>query len=133
VILFVNGHLDLINFLSVIVFSISLILAILALFAIARKSNKVIRIYFMWKVLELFMIPVLEIIILIQNYHKDSVKKYVPPSAILYFLLFGRCVVRLYLIYLIYSFYKRLERGEILLIENGTKRLNHMLEELKEE
>ena len=40
-------------------------------------------------------------------------------------------VVRLYFIYLIFSFFKRLERGETLLIEYGGRRLSKMIEEIR--
>lgn len=48
-------------------------------------------------------------------------------------MIFGRSTVRLYFIYLIYSFFKRLERGEFLLVEYGTRKLGKMIELLKEE
>lgn len=45
-------------------------------------------------------------------------------------IVIGTCI-RLYFIYMIYSFCKRLERGEILLVEYGGRRLQQMIEELR--
>ena len=56
-----------------------------------------------------------------------------PPDAFQYIWVFIRTIVRLYFLYLIFSFYKRLERGETLLVEVGSRKLGRMIEELKEE
>ena len=51
----------------------------------------------------------------------------------LYFMIVLGVGVRTYFVYLIYSFCKRLERGETLLIDYGGRRLNKMIEELKDD
>lgn len=41
--------------------------------------------------------------------------------------------MRLYYAYLIYSYYMRMDRGEQLLVDYGSKKLSKMIEEIKEE
>ena len=72
------------------------------------------------------MIPVLELFMLYT--YEGKFNNYSPPTAIQYVLVFGRTFVRLYLIYLIFSFYKRLERGESLLVEFGSRKLGRMID-----
>jgi hypothetical protein len=44
-----------------------------------------------------------------------------------------KAFLRAYFSYLIYSYYKRVDRGEQLLVEYGDRKLNKMIEEIKEE
>lgn len=42
-------------------------------------------------------------------------------------------LLRPYFAYLIYSYYTRLDRGETLLVEYGDRKLNKMIEQIKED
>ena len=99
---------------------LSCLFGIAVLFAINKKHIPLCKAYLIWKCLEIVIIPVIEIFILL-TYKEDKGKPYNPPPASEYAMIFLRSAVRFYLIYLIYSFYKRLVRGETLLVEHGSR------------
>ena len=60
-----------------------------------------------------------------------AVSKAVPLSQIVFIIV--RTMIRVYFVYLIFSFVKRVDRGDTLLVEYGSRRLRSMLDELKKE
>jgi hypothetical protein len=54
-------------------------------------------------------------------------------STTYYVVIFAKSLMRGYFSYLIYSYIQRMDRGEQLLVEYGSKKLSKMIEEIKEE
>ena len=89
-----------------------------------------IRIYFWWKCFEIVAVPVLTIVEL--SLQRDShINKAWPISA--FVLMIVRILLRIYFLYIIFSFIQRVERGEALLVEYGSRRLNRMIDEIKKD
>lgn len=93
--------------------AVSLLLAIAGLYSLAVKNMKIIKFYFAWKCIEVCIIPIFELIIIFVNvgntngqYLKAS------PTITYYVIVLAKALMRAYFAYLIYSFYKRVDRGE---------------------
>lgn len=83
--------------------------------------------------MEVIIIPFFELIIVfveVSN-NKDILNQ--SASIDYYILVVTKAAVRAYFAYLIYSFYMRVDRGEQLLVEYGGRKLNKMIDEIKEE
>jgi hypothetical protein len=108
--------------------AVSLTFAIIILFMIKSKNTKVIWIYFWWKCIEIVLMPTFEIIEIVRQKNKMANRGW-PTAAIVILVL--RTVLRLYFLYIIFSFVQRVNRGESLLVEYGNRRLNRMIDEIK--
>lgn len=89
-----------------------------------------LKFYFWWKCLEIVIMPIITIVAVAMA-SRNNLQSGKTSTAGQYFLMFFAILVRLYCLYLIYSFIKRLERGEQLLVEYGDKKLEKMIEELR--
>ena len=105
---------------------ISFILAFACLYAIIKMNIKIMKFYFIWKCIEVVIIPIFEIVIFIISIREKQ--DFTQTASITYYAtIFAKACFRLYFAYLIYSFYKRLDRGESLLVEYGQRRLSNMI------
>ena len=55
------------------------------------------------------------------------------PAISYYAIIACKALVRVYFVYLIYSFYARVDRGETLLVEYGRRKLSKMIDEIRED
>ncbi|CDW74775.1 UNKNOWN [Stylonychia lemnae] len=117
----------------VFICGVSLILAFAGLYAVAYKKMKIIKFYFAWKCIEVCIIPFFELIIVFVEVSDESGALSQTPTINYYIIVLTKAFLRAYFSYLIYSYYKRVDRGEQLLVEYGDRRLNKMIEEIKEE
>eukprot|EP00347_Sterkiella_histriomuscorum_P019236 403342419 len=113
--------------------SVSLLLGFAGLYAVAVKNMKIIKFYFAWKCIEVLVIPVFELIIIFAQIGGNESQLKQSPSINYYIIVLVKAVMRAYFAYLIYSFYKRVDRGELLLVDYGDRKLSKMIEEIKEE
>lgn len=78
------------------------------------------------------MFPVFELLVIFAT-QSNSSELTSSPSITYYSLILFKALMRSYFSYLIYSYYKRVERGEQLLVDYGDRKLSRMIEEIKEE
>jgi len=96
----------------IFVCSVSLILAFAGLYAIAYKRIKLVKFYFAWKCVEVCIIPIFELIIVFVEISDEPGSLGKSPSINYYIIVFTKAFLRAYFSYLIYSYYKRVDRGE---------------------
>lgn len=96
----------------IFVCSVSLILAVAGLYAVARKKMKILKFYFGWKCAEVVIIPVFELLIIFVQLSDNEEMLSQSPSISYYIIVLSKAAMRAYFAYLIYSFYQRVDRGE---------------------
>jgi hypothetical protein len=129
---FMRFHLHLSLAAYVVINSISFILAFGCLYAIVTKDLRLLRFYYIWKCMEVIIIPIFEILIL--TFTVGSTEELSErPSINYYIIVLVKAMIRLYFAYLIFSYYMRLDRGESLLVEDGERKLSKMIDQIKEE
>ena len=92
--------------------SVSLILAFAGLYAINYKKIKLVKFYFGWKCVEVCIIPIFELIIVFAEISDNPGQLGQTPSINYYIIVLTKALMRAYFAYLIYSYYKRVDRGE---------------------
>ena len=78
------------------------------------------------------ILPIVEVIILSVSVPHPT-DNMVRQSINYYVLVLVKAMLRLYLAYLIYSYFMRVDRGESLLVEYGERRLSKMIDKINEE
>jgi len=109
---------------------ICLALALSSIFAIATRSMRLLRFYYLWKCVEVIAFPIFEIAIfynasISQQVHSELTHH---QTVNYYTLVIVKIMVRLYFAFLIFSYFMRIDRGESLLVEYGERKLSKMIE-----
>ena len=93
---------------------IGFVIGVGGLIAALRLNGILARFYFMWKCVEVGALPVLGVLSE-HEAHSDGVGRGGVTTAVLLYN-FARACFHLYCAYIIYSFWKRVDRGETLLL-----------------
>jgi len=67
IVAFMQGRLQTQLVIYLVMCSVSLVLAIVGLWALAKKNMRMIRLYFIWKCIELIVMPIFEFLIMLPN------------------------------------------------------------------
>lgn len=85
--------------------AVSFGLAIAGIYAIQTKRMKILKFYFIWKCLEVIVIPFFELVIVFVETGDNSNILRESPTLFYYAIIICKAALRGYFAYLIYSFY----------------------------
>jgi hypothetical protein len=121
-------HFSLISF--VILNGACFVLALLSLFAIQGNFLRALRFYFLWKLGEVFLLPIFELIVM-RGSEGGMDSNLMQAISVNYYLLVGlKALARLFFAYLIMSYNYRRELGEHLLIDHGERKLKRIIDQI---